>query len=103
MFLSQKNSESFNEKENFFYICKLHDLDTYWSNKRCHTTHQKIHKKVESRLTQLSETTMKQEKMYLIRKLERSLSISNPMGRFSANIIGLITKILISKKLIEIY
>ena len=103
MFLSPENSESKNGNEYFYYICKLHDLDKYFSNNCCHPKYQKIHKKIENLLIQSGEKTMKQEKIYLIRKLERSFSISNPMGRFSANIIGLITKLLISKKLIKIY
>ncbi len=103
MFLSPENSESQNGNEYFYYICKLHDLDKYFSNNYCHPKHQKIHKKIENLLIQSGEKTMKQEKIYLIRKLERSFSISNPMGRFSANIIGLITKLLISKKMIKIY
>ena len=103
MFLSPENSESLNGNEYFYYICKLHDLDKYLSNNCYHPNHQKIHKKIESLLIQNGEKTMKQEKIYIIKKLERSFSISNPIGRLSANIIGVITKLLISKKFIKIY
>ena len=101
MFLSPKNSEFFYGKANFFSTTKLHALDEYWSNNSSHPTHQKIHEMIESLLIQRGETTLKQKKLNLISKLERSFLISNPMGRFSANIIGLITKLLISKKLLK--
>ncbi len=58
---------------------------------------------IENLLMQRGEKAIKQKKLYLIRKLERSFLISNPMGRLSANIIGLITKLLISKKSIKVY
>ena len=82
---------------------KLHALDEYWSNNRSHPKHQQIHEIIEIHLIQRGEKTLKQIRLSQIRKLERSYLISNPMGRFSANIIGLITKLLISKKLIQIY
>jgi len=101
MFLSSKNLEFFYGNAGFFSTRKLHDLDEYWSNNRSHPTHQQIHEIIEIHLIQRGEKTLKQERLSLIRTLERSFLISNPMGRFSANIIGLITKILISKKLLK--
>ena len=102
MFLSSKNIEFFYCNAGFFSTPKLHALDEYWSNNRSHPTHQQIHEIIEIHLIQRGEKTLRQERLYLIKKLERSFLISNPMGRFSAKIIGLITKILISKKLIKI-
>tara|TARA_B100001029_G_C15014241_1_gene426262 strand:+ start:885 stop:1196 length:312 start_codon:yes stop_codon:yes gene_type:complete len=102
MFLSPKNLDFFYGNADFFSTKKLHDLDEYWSNNSSHPIHQQIHEIIESLLIKRGEKTLKQERLYLIKKLERSLSLSNPMGRFSANIIGLITKILISKELINI-
>ena len=101
MFLSSKNIEFFYGHASFFSTHKLHALDEYWSNNRSHPTHQQIHEIIEIHLIQRGEKTLKQERLSLIRTLERSFLISNPMGRFSANIIGLITKILISKKLLK--
>ena len=98
MFLSQNDSEFFFGKEIFFSTSKLHALDEYWSNNISHPTHQKIHKIIESILIKRGEKTLKHERLDLIKKLEKSFSISNPMGRFSANIIGLVTKLLISRK-----
>ena len=96
MFLFPENSELFNGNVNYFSTIKLHALDEYWSNHSSHPTHQKIHEIIENILIKRGEKTLKQKKIYLIKKLERSFLISNPMGRFSANIIGFITKILIS-------
>ena len=102
MFLSSKNIEFFYSNVAFFSTRKLHYLDEYWSNNSSHPIHQQIHEIIEIHLIQRGEKTLKQERLCLISKLERSFLISNPMGRLSANIIGLITKILISKKSIKI-
>ena len=103
MFLSSKNIEFFYGNAGFFSTTKLHALDEYWSNNSSHPTHQQIHEIIEIHLIQRGEKTLKQIRLCQIRRLERSYLISNPMGRFSANIISLITKLLISKKLIKIY
>ena len=102
MFLSQNDSEFFYGKAVMFSTSKLHALDEYWSNHSSHPTHQKIHQMVENVLIQRGEKTLKQERSKLINSLEKSFLISNPMGRFSANIIGLITRVLFSKKFITI-
>tara|TARA_Y100001968_G_scaffold249240_1_gene233955 strand:- start:1657 stop:1980 length:324 start_codon:yes stop_codon:yes gene_type:complete len=101
MFLSPNDSDFFYLKAVFFSTSKLHDLDKYWSNNSSHPTHQKIHEIIESILIQRGESTLKQERLNIIRSLEKSFLISNPMGRFSANIIGIITKILISNTSIK--
>ena len=103
MFLSSENIELFYGNVGFFSTPKLHALDEYWSNNISHPTHQQIHKIIELHLIQRGEETLNQRRLSQIRKLEKSFLISNPMGRFSANMIGLITKILISKKLIKIF
>ena len=95
--------EFFYHNISIFSTRKLHDLDEYWSNNRSHPTHQHIHEIIEIHLIQRGDKTLKQIRLCQIRQLERSYLISNPMGRFSANIISLITKLLISKKLIKIY
>ena len=103
MFVSSKNIEFFYGNADFFSNRKLHALDEYWSNNRSHPTHQQIHEIIEIHLIQRGEKSLKQIRLCRIRNLERSYLISNPMGRFSANIIGLITKLLISNKLIKTY
>ena len=102
MFLSPNDSKFFYGKAVFFSTSKLHALDEYWSKNCCHPTHKQIHEIIESMLIQRGEKTLKQERLNLINNLEKSFLISNPMGRFSANIIGLITKILFSKNFIKI-
>ena len=98
MFLSPNDSELFNGRVVFLTNSKLHALDEYWSKNSSHPTHQKIHEMIESILIQRGEKTLKQERINLLKSLEKSFQISNPMGRLSANIIGLITKILFSQK-----
>ena len=102
MFMYQNDSEFFYGKAVMFSTTKLHALDEYWSNNSSHPIHQKIHQMIENVLIQRGEKTLKQERLNLINNLEKSFLISNPMGRFSANIIGLITKILFSKTFIKI-
>ena len=98
MFLSPNDSELFYGKAVFFSTSKLHALDEYWSRNSSHPTHQRIHEMIENVLIQRGEKTLKQERVNIMNNLEKSFQISNPMGRFSANIIGLITKILFSEK-----
>ena len=99
MFLSQNDSDFFYGKAVFFSTNKLHALDEYWSNNSSHPTHKQIHEMIERVLIQRGEKTLKQKRLNLIDSLEKSFLISNPMGRLSANIIGLITKILCSRKI----
>tara|TARA_Y100001968_G_C19243218_1_gene660551 strand:+ start:95 stop:415 length:321 start_codon:yes stop_codon:yes gene_type:complete len=102
MFLSPNDSEFFYGKAEFFSTSKLHALDAYWSKNSSHPTHKQIHEIIESILIQRGEKTLKHEKLNLMMSLEKSFLISNPMGRLSANIIGLITKILLSKNFLKI-
>ena len=102
MFLTPTDLELFYAKAVFFSTSKLHALEEYWSEHSSHPTHQQIHKMIESVLIQRGEKTLKQERLNLINKLEKSFLISNPMGRLSANIIGLITKLLFSRTFIKI-
>ena len=102
MFLSPKDSEFFYHKAAFFSTSRLHELDEYWSNNSSHPTHHQIHEMIERILIQRGEQTLKNNRLKLINNLEKSFLISNPMGRLSANIIGWVTKILVSRNFIEI-
>ena len=102
MYLSPNDSDFFYDKAVFFSTSKLHALDEYWSNNSSHPTHKQIHEMIENVLIQRGEKTIKQEKVNLLNNLEKSFLISNPMGRVSANIIGFITKILLSKNFYKI-
>tara|TARA_Y100001968_G_C19107350_1_gene595494 strand:+ start:342 stop:665 length:324 start_codon:yes stop_codon:yes gene_type:complete len=94
MFISPSDSDFFYGKAICFSTSKLHALDKYWSDNSTHPTHEQIHEMIEKVLIQRGEKTLKQERLYIINKLEKSFLISNPMGRLSANLIRLITKIL---------
>ena len=101
MFLSANDSELFYSKAELLSTSKLHSLDKYWSKNRTNPTHQEIHEMIESILIQRGEKTLKHERLNLLMNLEKSFLISNPMGRLSANIIGVVTKILLSKNLFK--
>ena len=95
MFLSSSDSQFFNNRAECFSNSKLHALDKYWSDNNSHPMHQQIHEIIENILNKRGEKTLRQKRFELVMNFERSLSISNPMGRLSANIISFITKVAI--------
>ena len=97
MFLSSADSKFFNHRAECFTNSKLHALDQYWSNNNSHPMHQQIHEIIENILKKRGEKTLRQTRLDLVNNFERSLSISTPMGRLSANIISFISKFAISK------
>ena len=56
-----------------------------------------MHQVIEDILNTRGEKTIKQSRLDLVRNFERSLSISTPMGRLSANIISFISFFVTSK------
>ena len=88
MFLSSADSIFFKNRAECFSNSKLHALDQYWSINNSHPMHQQIHEIIENILNTRGEKTIRQSRLELIMNFERSLSISNPMGRLSANIIS---------------
>ena len=88
MFLSSADSNFFKNRAECFSNGKLHALDQYWSINNSHPMHKQMHEIIEDILNTRGEKTIKQSKLDLIRNFERSLSISTPMGRLSANIIS---------------
>ena len=92
MFLSSSESQFFNNLAECFSNSKLHALDQYWSDNNSHPMHQQIHEIIENILNKRGEKTLRQRRIDLIMNFEKSLSISTPMGRLSANIISFITK-----------
>ena len=59
--------------------------------------HKQMHEIIENILNARGEKTLKQSRLDLVRNFERSLSISTPMGRLSANIISFISFFVTSK------
>tara|TARA_Y100001968_G_C19238932_1_gene658392 strand:+ start:492 stop:803 length:312 start_codon:yes stop_codon:yes gene_type:complete len=97
MFLSTADSIFFRNRAKYFSNSKLHALDQYWSVNNSHPVHQQIHEIIENILKTRGEKTIRQTRLDLIMNFERSLSISNPMGRLSANIISFISYFVVSK------
>ena len=91
MFLSPSDFKFFNNRAECFSNNKLHALDQYWSDNNTHPMHSQIHEIIEMILKKRGEKTIRQKKLDLVRNFERSLSISTPMGRLSANIISLVS------------
>ena len=87
MFMSSADSIFFKSRAECFSNSKLHALDQYWSNNNSHPMHQQIHEIIENILNKRGEKTLRQTRLELVMNFERSLSISTPMGRLSANII----------------
>ena len=96
MFLSSADSVFFKSRAECFSNSKLHALDRYWSINNSHPMHEQIHQIIENILNTRGEKTIRQSRIDLIKNFERSLSISTPMGRLSANIISFISYFVIS-------
>ena len=97
MFLSAADSKFLNKRAECFSNSKLHALDEYWSINNTHPMHQQIHEIIENILNKRGEKTIRQKRLDLVMNFERSLSISNPLGRLCANIISFFTYFVISK------
>ena len=97
MFFSTFDSIFFKSRAECFSNSKLHALDRYWSINNSHPMHEQMHEIIENILNTRGEKTIKQSRLDLVRNFERSLSISTPMGRLSANIISFISCLFISK------
>tara|TARA_Y100001968_G_C19079778_1_gene582446 strand:+ start:180 stop:476 length:297 start_codon:yes stop_codon:yes gene_type:complete len=97
MFLSSSDSQFLIYRAECFSNSKLHSLDLYWSKNNSHPMHQQIHEIIEDILIKRGEKTIRQKRLDLVINFERSLSISNPLGRFCANIISFISSLVISK------
>ena len=97
MFLSYADTVFFKSRAECFSNSKLHALDRYWSINNTHPMHKQMHEIIETILNTRGEKTIKQSRLDLVRNFERSLSISTPMGRLSANIISFISFFVTSK------
>ena len=97
MYLSSADSIFFKSRAECFSNSKLHALDRYWSINNSHPVHKQIHEIIETVLNTRGEKTIKQSRLDLVKNFERSLSISTPMGRLSANIISFISSLVMSK------
>ena len=97
MFLSSADSVFLKCQAECFSNSKLHALDRYWSINNSHPMHEQMHEIIENILNTRGEKTIKQSRLDLVRNFERSLSISTPMGRLSANIISFISCFVMSK------
>ena len=97
MFLSSADSNFFKNRAECFSNSKLHALDQYWTINNSHPMHKQMHEIIENILSTRGEKTIKQSRVDLVRNFERSLSISTPLGRLSANIISFISFFVISK------
>ena len=99
MFFSSSDSILFKSQAECFSNSKLHALDRYWSINNSHPMHEQMHEIIEKilNLNTRGEKNIMQLRLDLVRNFERSLSISTPMGRLSANIISFVSCFFVSK------
>ncbi len=97
MFLSSSDSVFFKSRAECFSNSNLHALGRYWSINNSHPMNEQMHQVNKDILNTRGERTIKQSRLDLVRNFERSLSISTPMGRLSANIISFISFFVTSK------
>ena len=97
MFFSATDASFFKNRAECFSNSKLHALDQYWSINNSHPMHKQMHQIIENILNTRGEKTIKEARLDLVKNFERSLELSTPMGRFSANIISIISCLFFSK------
>ena len=99
MFLSSKELRFLYNKSQYFSTKKLNELEYYWRYNSTHPIHQQIHGIIEMTLVKRGEKTFHQKRIEIINYLDKCWSISNPMGRFSASLIGYISQFVESKNI----
>ncbi len=82
------------DHENWFQITKrlsterLHNLDHYWRDNSETSVDQELHSFVEMVLIERGEKTLELYRQEQIKELNKSLRVSNSIGRFIAGIKG---------------
>ncbi len=92
MFLSSNELISFFNRSQYFSTKKLHELEYYWRYNSTHSIHQQMYRMIEIELVRRGPKFYKYQRFDIINYLDRCWSISNPMGRLSARIIGYISQ-----------
>ena len=98
MFLSSEELRFFYNRTQYFSTERLHQLDLYWRNNSTHPIHEEMHSLIEIILITRGENTCQDQKLKLINYLDKCWSISNPMGRICARIIGYIGQFVRTKR-----
>ena len=61
---------------------KLHEVDLYWRENSENTIDEQLHRIVEMELQYRGEKTLRQLRKERIERLNKSFSLSHPLGRF---------------------
>tara|TARA_B100000700_G_C14843813_1_gene760550 strand:+ start:188 stop:478 length:291 start_codon:yes stop_codon:yes gene_type:complete len=61
---------------------KLHEVDLYWRENSENTIDEQLHRIVEMELQYRGEKTLRKLRKERIETLNKSFSVSNPLGRF---------------------
>ncbi len=99
MSLSSDKLKSFYNRTQKISTKKLHELEYYWRYNCTHPIHYQIYQIVEIILINRGEKTFQLKRIEQINYLNKCFSISNPMGRLSARIIGYICKLIAKEKI----
>ena len=91
MTFSSDEIRFFYNRTQYFSTEKLHQLEHYWRYNSTHPIHQKMHRMIEIVLIKRGEKICKKHRIQIINYLDKCWSISNPMGRLSAMLIGYIS------------
>ena len=84
----------FDDHQKFFEITKnlsterLHHLDRYWRDNFQTSVDQEMHSMVELVLKERGETTLEMKRQEHIKELNKSLKVSNTVGRVVAGVKG---------------
>ena len=82
MCLDHKDFMDWYEKTESLSVEKLHELDLYWRENAEDSIDEQLHSMVEQILEHRGEQTLSMKRRIQINQFNKSLSISNPWGRF---------------------
>ena len=71
---------------------RLHKLDLYWRDNFENSVHQEMHSMVEFVLKERGEKTLEMKRQEQINELNKSLKVSNPVGRIISDVKCLFNK-----------
>ena len=92
MCLEPEDFEEWFERTQSLPTENLHRLDLYWRDNFETSVDQELHSIVETVLAERGETTLSMQRQENIKKLNKSMRVSNAFGRIIAGITGFLVR-----------
>ena len=91
MCLDPEDHMEWHEKTKALSTERLHNLDLYWRDNVENSVHQELHSMVQMILVERGEKTLEIKREEQIKRLHRSLRLSNPFGRVVSRVKSVFT------------